>query len=684
MKIFESFPQDTQYILATLISVALVTLAGCGGGGGDSVSANAPPAPIVPAVGEMTLLAGTTGGVGNTDGAPGRFNQPTGLATDASGNVYVADTSSHTVRKITASGVITLAGKPGVAGYADGVGTVALFSSPVGVAVDLAGNVYVADAANRAIRKITPAGLVITVAGTAGVPGNVDGTGAAARFSELKAITVDTNGALFVAEYNQIRKITPAGSVTTLATGFESLISLAVDRAGNVYAVDSGASLIKKITPSGAVTAFAGTITPPNSVSQSGFADGGLGVAKFDRPAGITAQADGTLYVLDNARIRKVTLDGVVTSLPINKSDGTRFIFPGIVGGTPSISPGMIAAGLAIATDGNIFVAAPTENLIRKVTPNLSVVDIAGSPVVSGNADGTGAAARFSGAGALTMDANSNIIAMDASNNAIRKVTPAGVVTTRASNVHPSADLIRQGAGPEFLRGIAVDSAGAVLLADTAYHVIRRIGLDGATTIVAGTAWPDGVRSNGFVGTITGASKPVGVAVDSAGALFVSDGEIIRKVTTGGVDSILSCTNLPTCVAAGKPIDAITIDKADILYAAQAGVIFKITPSAVSSTLAGGAASRLTDGTGVNASFGAIRAMAADNAGNLFIADTSNNAVRKVTPAGVVTTLAGAPGAIGVVLGPLPGSLSAPAGIAVDAAGMVYVSSENAVLKIKP
>ena len=673
MRIFEAFPQDTQHILATFISIALVTLAGCGGGGGDSVSANAPPAPIVPAVGEMTLLAGTVGGVGSADGAAGRFNQPTGLATDTSGNVYVADTSNHTIRKITASGVITLAGKAGVAGYADGVGAAALFSSPLGVAVDLAGNVYVADAANRAIRKITPAGLVTTVAGTAGVPGNVDGTGAAARFSELKAITVDTNGTLFVAEYNQIRKITPAGFVTTLATGFESLISLAVDRAGNVYAVDSGASLIKKITPSGAVTAFAGTITPPNSISQSGFADGGLGVAKFGRPAGITAHSDGTLYVLDNSRIRKVTLDGVVNSLPVNKSDGTRFIFPET-----------ISAGLAIAIDGNIFVAAPTENVIRKVTPNLSVVDIAGSPVVSGNADGTGAAARFSGIGALTLDANSNIIAMDASNNALRKVTPAGVVTTRASNVHPSTDLIRQGAGPEFLRGLAVDSAGAVLLADTAFHVIRRIGLDGVTTIVAGTTWPDGVRSNGFVGTITGASKPVGVAVDSAGALFVPDGEIIRKVTTSGVDSILSCTNLPTCVAAGKPIDAITIDKADIIYAAQAGVIFKITPSAVSSTLAGGATSRLTNGTGANASFGAIRAMAADNAGNLFIADTSNNAVRKVTPAGVVTTLAGAPGAIGVVLGPLPGSLTAPAGIAVDAAGMLYVSSENAVLKIKP
>ena len=674
MNIFEPFPCRTQRTPATLISIVLVTLAGCGGGGGDSVSSIPPPAPVVPAVSEMTLLAGAVGGLGNTDGTPGRFNQPTGLATDASGNVYVADTDNHTIRKITAAGVITLAGKAGVAGYADGVGAVALFNQPVGVTVDLAGNVYVADAANSAIRKITPAGLVTTFAGTVGVRGNVDGPGSAARFGSPNAITIDTNGILFVAEYNQIRKITPAGFVTTLATGFYTLISLAVDRAGNVYAVDTGASLIKKITPSGAVTAFAGTTTTSNGDAPFGFADGGPGVAKFDHPAGIAAHADGMLYVLDNSRIRKVTPDGFVTSLPINKSDGTRFIFPGI-----------IATGLAIATDGNIFVAAPAENLIRKVTPNLSVLDIAGTPLVSGTSDGTGAAASFSGPGNLAVDASGNIIVVDAFNDSIRKITPSGVVTTVASNVRGQSINPAGGSlSPPYLLGLAIDRSGALFVADPNLHLIRRIGVDGTKTIVAGTGWPDGVNTCGFCGIFVGRSKPVGVAVDSAGTLFVPDGAIIRKVTAGGIDSILACTNVPTCVTANKAVETVAVDKADNIYVAQAGVIFKITPAGVSSILAGGGTAKFSDGIGGNASFGVVKALTADAAGNLFVADTTNNAVRKITPSGVVSTIAGSAGAVGVVLGTLPASLGAPAGVAVDAAGMLYVSSENAVLKIKP
>ena len=673
MKTLNLLPRPLRNAFASMGSVLCLALAGCGGGGGGvSMSSTPPPGPTVPAIGEMTLLAGSVGGIGTTDGTPGRFNRPSGLATDASGNVYIADTSNHTIRKITSAGVTTLAGKPGIAGSTDGIGNAVSFNAPVAVAVDLAGNVYVADQGNGVVRKMTPGGLVTTIAGTAGVFGGVDGTGPAARLSALMGITTDANGTVFVAEQNQVRKITPAGMVSTLATGFNGLSSIAVDGVGNVYVVDSFASLIRKISPVGVVTTFAGTATTTNGTAPFGFADGGLGVAKFDHPAGIAAQSDGTLYVLDNSRIRKVTLSGVVATLPINNADGTPFIFPGDQ-----------SAGVAVSSDGSLFVASPSANVIRKVAPNLSVINAAGVSVASGNADGTGGAATFSGPGDLAVDAGGNVIVVDALNNAIRKITPSGVVTTVASNVGrksaTSADV-----SPTFLLGLAIDKSGALFVADPNLHVIRRIGVDGSMTIVAGSTWPDGVNTCGFCGFLEGRSKPVGVAVDSTGALFVPDGAIIRKIAAGGADTVLACTNLPTCVATGKVVEAITTDKADNIYVAQAGVIFKITPTGMSTILASSGPAKFADGVSTVAGFGPIKALVADGAGNIFAVDTSNNAVRKITPAGVVTTIAGAVGAVGVILGMLPASLSAPSGIAMDASGMIYVSSENAVLKIKP
>ncbi|MDC1142129.1 hypothetical protein OAU50_03485 [Planctomycetota bacterium] len=225
--------------------------------------------------GLVSTLAGSAGAYGTADGigAAARFQSPRGVAVDVSGNVYVADTVNHTIRKITPTGVVsTLAGTAGATGGADGIGAAARFTSPFGVAADTSGNVYVADTGNNVIRKIAPGGVVSTLAGTAGASGSADGTGAAARFASPFRISVDSSGNLYVADKDNhtIRKIDPAGVVSTLAgtaglagsadgngaaARFNNPNDIAFDASGNFYVVDAGNHSIRKCVPTLAVSA---------------------------------------------------------------------------------------------------------------------------------------------------------------------------------------------------------------------------------------------------------------------------------------------------------------------------------------------------------------------------------------------------------------------------------------------
>jgi len=267
-----------------------------------------------------TLAGSGSSGFADGTGTSAKFIRPSGVAVDSAGNVYVADTENHRIRKISPSGeVSTLAGSGGFGssgGSADGTGTAAQFDRPHGVAVDSAGNVYVADRYNHRIRKITPSGVVSTLAGS-GVGGFADGTGTAAKFNYPTGVAVDSAGNLYVADqyFQRIRKITASGVVSTLAgswsgyadgTGtaaqFNYPAGVAVDSAGNVYVADTENHRIRKITPSGVVSTLAGS-------GSSGFADGTGTTAKFIRPFGVAVDSAGNVYVADtwNHRIRKIT-----------------------------------------------------------------------------------------------------------------------------------------------------------------------------------------------------------------------------------------------------------------------------------------------------------------------------------------------------------------------------------------
>ena len=234
------------------------------------------------------------------------------MAVDSAGNVYVADTDNDTIRKVTPGGVVTtLAGLAGSSGSADGTGSAARFGQPCGVAVDSAGNVYVADSGNHTIRKVTPGGVVTTLAGLAGSSGSADGTGSAARFNVPCGVAVDSAGNVYVADGGNwtIRKVTPGGVVTTLAglagswgsadgagsaARFYCPQGVAVDSAGNVYVADSGNKTIRKVTLGRVVSTLAGLS------GSSGSAEGTGSAARFYWPQGVAVDSAGGVYVADS------------------------------------------------------------------------------------------------------------------------------------------------------------------------------------------------------------------------------------------------------------------------------------------------------------------------------------------------------------------------------------------------
>ncbi|MEI6860761.1 MAG: immunoglobulin domain-containing protein, partial [Verrucomicrobiota bacterium] len=352
---------------------------------------------------QITTFAGSAGISGSTDGtgATALFNTPGGIAADNAGNIYVADTNNHTVRKVTPAGsVTTLAGLAGVSGSTNGTGNAARFNFTSNLAVDSANNVYVADAGNNEIRKITPAGVVTTLAGRAGSrgAGSVNGTGSAARF----------NG--------------PQG--------------VGVDSAGNVYVADTSNNLIRKITPAGVVTTFAGA-------TSSGSADGAGTAARFNFPVDVTVDGANNVYVADtnNATIRKITPDGMVTTLA------------GLAGATGNLdgvgSTARFTSPCGVRTDaaGNIFVADNEGNTIRKITPAGVVTTIAGLGGFSGSADGIGAAVRFNSPANALPDGSGHIYVIDTNNYTLRK----GAFIAPPQITGPPKDQTAQaGQGAEF------------------------------------------------------------------------------------------------------------------------------------------------------------------------------------------------------------------------------------------
>jgi sugar lactone lactonase YvrE len=307
-----------------------------------------------PYTGRITTLPDSRSG--SAQEAETTFANPYGVAVDAGGTLYVADTYHHRICKISPEGPVTvLAG--GTQGYADGLGRAAQFNSPTGVAVDAEGAVFVADAGNNRIRRISPLGAVTTVAGDK--QGYLNGNRVVAAFHNPYAVAVAPDGTLYVADTsnNRICRIAPNGTVTSLGSGIKSFdrpTGIALDAAGNVYVADSDHNRICRIDPTGSISILAG--------GKAGYTDGLVGNARFNHPTGVAVDKAGAVYVTEQGthRLRIVIPNGLVYTV----AGSGQASFADGVGDQAAFS---LPAGLTISPTGTLYVADMGNNRIRKV-----------------------------------------------------------------------------------------------------------------------------------------------------------------------------------------------------------------------------------------------------------------------------------------------------------------------------
>lgn len=605
-----------------------------------------------------TIAGNFSPGSNDGTGTGARFRTPLGSAVDGSGNVYVADSGNHIIRKITSGGVVTtLAGLAGTSGTADGTGNAARFNTPTGIALASDGNLYVTEGNSQTIRKVTTAGVVTTLAGLANTAGSTDGTGTGARFNNPRAIAFAAND-------------------------------------GNLYVVE-GQSTVRKVTLGGVVTTFAGLALNNGSTDATGTS------ARFNFPNGIAAFGSN-LFIADssNSVIRQVTIPGaVVTTLAgaagqFSTTDGNgataRFNFP---------------KGIAAASDGTLFIADTNSQTIRRIASGTAdVTTVLGTIFQTGSTDGVGSAARFNSPQALSTDSSGNLFISDSTNNTIRKVVISTLTSSTFAGVAPGSND-GTGTGAKFFQplGLARDSSGNLYVADTISHTIRKITPANVVTTFAGIAGTNGTADG--TGTAAAFSNPQALAIDAANnLLFVADGNhTIRQVdlANAAVTTIAGGANFQSGLADGNGTNArfnfpggIVFDSTtNSLYVADTNnhAIRRVFLASVVSpfvrgdviTVAGTNSSGNTNGTGTAARFNFPRGIAVDASGNVFLADANNSTIRKVVPgsaanAGVATTFAGANSSFSVTDGAgTTARFNAPRGLVFDPTSQNFFVTET-------
>jgi len=565
----------------------------------------------------IQTIAGSSNDGDNGPASAALLVQAEGIAIDGLGNIYVADASDNRVRKINPLGVIQTIAGTGIVGFSGdgGAATAAQLNHPYGIALDLAGNVYVADLGNARVRKIDTAGVITTVAG-----GGV--------FAITQAAGVQAKDAMLMSPRN-----------------------VAVDSLNNVYISDFDAHQVYEIAPSGILTVFAGMGKPGLS------GDGGAPtLAQISYPAGLATDANGNVFITDsgNGRVRRVWR-GIITTVAMNVPSPTGVSVDAAGGlyvassAVASLSHAPSPAGLSVevvaaedvASDpgGTLFLA--TQHTVQKMA-GISLTVIAGAPGFATYGDGGPAtSARLGGPVAMAVNMGADIYIAEQSANRIRKVAANGTISIVVSD--PA-----QISGPS---GVAIDAAGTIYFADAGNNRVRRISAGGVISTAVDKlngpgcvrVGPDGslyvcdkgndrilkITPSGSVSIAANVGKPAGLAAASDGTLYASTGVQIVQISTAGVST--------TLVDGLSGPAGLALNSAGELLIAESGKnrVLKLGAAGAVTVLAGGGQANFGGDGGPSAAalLNNPEDVAVDSTGNILIADVGNNRIRKLTPA---------------------------------------------------